>query len=218
MATGTDISVWPPTGPTTVQFIKKAYAYQQYSSDDRITAFFDAYNIYAQAYLDFFNSLNLPIYTQDPVAGALLDWVAQGLYGMSRPTLPASIGTPPQGPVNTFAVNTLPANGYNAGLPDTYAATTDDTFRRILTFAFFKGDGKVVSPRWLKRRINRFLNGVNGTDVSNDTTYDISVYPTGFKLWTIKIPNTTAANIFKIAVETGAIELPFQVTYTITLV
>lgn len=209
---------WPPTGPTSVTKIIPSYAYVQYQDDDSVTAFFEAYNIYAQAYLDWFNALNLPIYTTAPVSGSLLDWIAEGLYGIMRPGLPSTVGTPDQGPVNTFLVNSLPVNGFRAGLPDDYTITTDDTFRRIITWAFYKGDGKVFTPRWLKRRINRFLNGTNGTDVQQGPTYDISVFPTGFKQWTITLPTSTEALLFKAAVETGALELPFQIEFTVTLI
>ena len=208
---------WPPTEPTSVQQTVPAYAYVQYQNDDEITAFFDAFNLWAQGYVNWFNALDLPIYTKDPVSGALLDWVGQGIYGIIRPGLPTSIGTPPQGPVNSFAVNSLPANGYRPGVPSTYTATTDDSYRRCITWAFYKGDGKTFSPTWLKRRINRFLNGVNGTDVPNDTTFGVSVYPTGFKAWTIKLPTTTASQIFRAAVEVGAIELPFMITWAVVL-
>lgn len=209
---------WPPTGPTTVRRTIPAYPYVQYQGDDNIAAFFDAYNAWAQGYLDYFNSLNLPIYTTAPVSGALLDWVAQGLYGMSRPGLPTSIGAPYSGPVNSFVVNALPVNGYVPGKPDTYTNTNDDFFRRILTWAFYKGDGKTFSPRWLKRRLNRFLTGVDGTDVANDTTYNVSVYPTGFKAWTIELAISTESAIFAAAVQSGVIELPFQVTWSVVLV
>lgn len=204
--------------PTSIQNIILAYPYVQYQYDDNITAFTVAYNIYAQAYLNWFNSLNFPIYTQAPVAGALLDWVATSIYGISRPGLPASSGTPSKGPVNTYAANQNVANGYIAGIADTFTATTDDTFRRIITWAFYKGDGKAVSPRWLKRRINRFLNGMNGTDIVNDTQYQISVAPTSFKHWTITLPTSPEAQIFKTAVSTGVLALPFQITWTVTLV
>jgi len=209
---------WPPTSPTTVQSAIKAYPYSQYRDDDQVTAFFEAYSAYAQGYVDWFNNLNLPIYTRAPVSGALLDWVAQGLYGMSRPTLPSNVGVMPMGPINTFMANSRAVNGFKGGLPETYALTTDDTFRRILTWHLYRGDGRVFTPRWLKRRINRFLNGANGTDVLNDTTYSISVAMSGFKHWMITLPDSTMSQIFKIAVETGAIELPFQITFTIVLV
>lgn len=212
------MSAWPPTGPTSVLTTIPAYPYVQYQGDDNVTAFFEAYNIYAQAYVDWFNALNLPIYTQAPVSGSLLDWVAEGLYGISRPGLPTSQGQPPQGPANTFAVNSLTVNGFRPGIPETFTATNDDIFRRIITWAFYKGDGKTVSPRWLKRRINRFLTGANGTDVPNDTTYNVSVAPTGFKAWTITLANTTFSQIFKNAVAAGVLELPFQITWTVVLV
>lgn len=211
------MSTWPPFGPTSVQNVIPAYAYVQYQNDDEVTAFFEAYNLYAQAYVDWFNALNLPIYTQAPVSGPLLDWVAEALYGISRPGLPTSLGSPAQGPVNTFVVNSLPANGYRAGIADTYTATSDDVFRRIITWAFYKGDGKTFTPTWLKRRINRFLTGMNGTDVPNDTTYNVSVAPTGFKAWTITLATSAMSQIFKIAVEAGVLELPFQVMWVVTL-
>lgn len=209
---------WPPTGPTTVVKTIKAYPYVQYQGDDAVSAFFDAYNIWAQAYTDWFNNLNLPIYTSPPVAGTLLDWVAQGLYGIARPALPTSIGAPSEGPVNTFQVNNLTVNGYKPGLPDSYEVVSDDFFRRIITWRFYKGDGKAFSPRWLKRRLNRFLSGANGLNVPNDTTYNVSVFPTGFKAWTIELANSTASAIFEAAVRRGVIDLPFQVTWTVTLV
>lgn len=209
---------WPPAGPTSVQNVIKSYPYVTYASDDAVTAFFEAYNIYAQAYLDYFNQLDLPIYTKGPVQGPLLDWVATSIYGISRPALPTALGSPPQGPVNTFTVNSLTWNGYRPGVPDTFTATSDDVFRRIITWDFYKGDGKTFNPRWLKRRINRFLNGVNGTDVANDTTFDISVAPTSFQVWSITLANTPASVIFKIGVEAGVLELPFQNVWNITLV
>lgn len=209
---------WPPSGPTTVQNIIPAYPYVEYNYDDAATSFFEAFNIYAQAYLTWFNALNLPIYTQAPVSGSLLDWVAEGLYGIGRPGLPLSQGTPPQGPVNSWTLNSLPLNGYRPGLAEAYTATTDDTFRRCITWLFYKGDGKAFTPRWLKRRINRFLTGFNGLDVPNDTTYDVSVAPTGFKTWTITLPSSTESMIFKSAVDVGILELPFQIVWTITLV
>lgn len=211
-------SAWPPSGPTSARKVIPAYPYVEYQNDDNISAFFDAYNIYAQAYVDWFNGLNLPVYTQAPVSGALLDRVAASIYGIIRPGLPTSVGSPQEGPVNSFTVNSLPVNGFAAGQSPTYTSTNDDFFRRIITWAFFKGDGKTFTPRWLKRRINRFLTGVNGTNVANDTTYGVSVFPTGFKQWTISLINGPEAQIFAQGVKVGALELPFQITWTITLV
>jgi len=214
---GVDTS-WPATGPTSIQNTIPAYLYIQYQNDDNLQAFFTAYNQYAQAYVNWFNALNLPIYTQAPISGVLLDWVAAGIYGISRPGLPTSNGSPNIGDVNSFTPNQMPLNVYRAGAASTYTATSDDAFRRVITWAFYKGDGKTFTPTWLKRRINRFLNGLNGTDVVNDTQYNVSVKPTGFQKWTITLANTTQSQIFKAAVQTGVIELPFQQVWTVTLV
>lgn len=209
---------WPPDEPTTALNTIAAYPYVQYADDDRITAFFDAYNIYTQAYLDYLNNLNLPIYTNGNIVGPLLDWVAAGLYGITRPALPTGFGSIPLGPPNTAPVNYIALNAARGGTSATFTATSDDTFKRIITWFFYKGDGKVFTPQWLKRRINRFLNGVNGTDVLNDETYAISVYPTAPKAWTIKLATTTASTIFKAAIEAGAIELPFATNWTVDLI
>ena len=214
MAAITD-ATWPVTGPTSVLQTIPAYPYVQYQDDDNISAFFDALNIYAQGYVNWFNSLDLPIYTKSPVEGTLLDWVAAGLYGIGRPGLPVSEGSPDKGPVNTFTTNFLPVNGFIPGTPDTYISVSDDFFRRILTWSLYRGDGDFPSPVWLKRRINRFLYGINGVDVDNNTTYDVSIIPTDIRKWTITIPGTIAGIIFKRAVDANVISLPFQIQWSV---
>ena len=209
---------WPPTGPTSILETLHAYLYQQYQGDQNVGAFFEAYNQYTQGIINYFNALNLPIYTQDPISGTLLDWVAASIYGITRPGLPSSFGSRALGAVNTITANQLTFNGYRPGVPSEFTVTNDDTFRRIITWAFYKGDGKTFTPTWLKRRINRFLNGINGKDVVNDTTYGISVAPTGFKEWTITLADTPQSQIFKAAVEVGALELPFQINWSIVLI
>jgi len=217
MAALTDVP-WPVSGPSSVTKTIPAYPYVQYQDDDNVTAFFDAFNIYAQAYVDWFNALDLPIYTKAPVQGTLLDWVAQGLYGIARPGLPTSVGSIERGAVNTFTPNEIPVNGMIAGTPDSYISVSDDFFRRILTWRLYKGDGPFTSIPWLKRRINRFLNGMNGTDVTDQTTYGVSITSTGPREWTITLPTSTAASIFKFGVQANVLELPFQAAWTVTLV
>jgi hypothetical protein len=209
---------WPPTGPTSIANTIPAYLYLQYQGDQNVAPFFEAYNQYTQGYVNWFNSINLPIYTQDPVSGTMLDWVAASIYGITRPGLPSSTGSPEIGEVNTVTANQISFNEYAPGVPSAFTVTDDDTFRRIITWSFYKGDGKTFTPTWLKRRINRFLNGANGTDVVNDTTYDVSVAPTGFRAWTITLTNTVQSRIFKAAVQVGALELPFQTNWSIVLV
>lgn len=210
-------SAWPPTGPTTILNTIPAYLYVEYQDDQNVQSFIDANNEYVQAYIDYLNNLNLPIYTNGNIVGSFLDWVATGIYGYPRPSLPSS-GTILVGPINTWPPNEIPINGIIASVGGTFYQTTDDIYKRCLTWHFYKGDGMTTTAHWLKRRINRFLNGVNGADVPNDTTYNISVAPTGFKTWTITLANSPISSIFKIAVQAGVLELPFQIQWTVTLV
>lgn len=165
---------FPPPGPTNVLETIPSYLYQEYQDDDDLQAFVAGYNTQAQEYVDWFNQIGLPVYTGSLIVGALLDWVAAGLYGMTRPALPSGLNRN-EGPLNTWALNTLPLNEQRVIGNQNFFATTDDTFKRVLTWHLFKGDGKVFNIRWLKRRIMRFLIGVNGTNPNIDNTYQVSV-------------------------------------------
>ncbi len=163
---------FPPSSPTTLQDIIKSYLYVQYNDDDDLQAFVDAYNGMAQTMLDWFNQNNLADYTS--LQGSLLDWVAEGLYGISRPTLTSGT-TQAIGTINSFAINSLAINDAENVGAQTYYLTSDDVFKRIITWAFWKGDGKTFNVRWLKRRIMRFLSGTNGGAGQTDNTYQVSV-------------------------------------------
>lgn len=165
---------FPPDAPSSLQKTIRAYLYQEYSDDDDLQAFFATYNANVQNYVDWFNTADLPIYTSTQVSGALLDWVAQGLYGFTRPYL-FSGGNRSLGPFNTYQLNTVPFNTIKRVGPQNVAATNDDIFKRIITWNFYKGDGTNFNIRWLKRRVWRFLNGANGTDFNIDETYRVSV-------------------------------------------
>lgn len=148
----------------------KSYLYFEYNDDEDLQAFITAYNTLTQIYVDWFFTISLPVYTEPQINGALLDWVALGLYGIAR----ASIGifvNRLQGTLNSYEMNTTEMNGFSSVVNYTL---TDDQYKRVLTWHFYKGDGKYFTISWLKRRIERFLYGTNGTDYSNPT-YSISV-------------------------------------------
>ena len=158
---------FPPSETPCLQKTIPAYPYKEYDDDDDIQAMFYAYNVLAQIYVDWFNTINLPIYTG--LSGALLDWVAQGLYGKSRPTLysntPYAIG-----PINTYSINAEGIdNGALVNRIINLTVTSDDIFKRIITWHFFKGDGRQISIPWLKRRVARFLYGADGSDFPRPT-------------------------------------------------
>lgn len=241
-------SSFPPMGPAFTSIIP-AYLYKQYDSDEDLQAFFYSYNQETQNVLDTLNDLNLPVYTQPQIQGALLDWVIVGLYGMKRPVLSTGLGNV-VGPFNTWELNSLPFNTLRRLTPQGSFYVDDDFYKRIVTWHAYKGDGQVFSVRWLKRRVMRFLTGVDGTAPNIDSTYQVSVtfganadatirlidgvrtvrggaIFNGFALNTqpfnallttftplTSLPN---AEIFKEAVDSGVLELPFQITWHVAI-
>lgn len=162
-----------------------SYLYQQYADDDDLQAFVAAYNEATQTYVDWFAQVSLPYYPG--LSGDLLTWVGQGLYGLPRTAIQRS-GNTAQGPLNSLALNTQPLNFFQPGV-QTVFNLDDDSYQRILTWNFYKGDGNTFDIRWLKRRIMRFLIGVNGSAPNVDQTYAISV--------------TTGPGIISIRINTG---------------
>ena len=211
-------SSFPPAGPPGLTQIIPSYLYQEYADDDNLQALVTSYNQSAQSYLNWFNQINLPIYTG--LSGALLDWVALGLYGIARPQLSFSTSLA-LGPFNTYPYDTLPmAVGEGAGSTTLYTVT-DDIFKRIITWNFFKGDGFVFCVEWLKRRVMRFLGGTGGVDYGVSETYQISVQFIGASQINITIHTgsqpTTYAPILAAAIGSGACQLPFYYTYNVLI-
>jgi hypothetical protein len=193
-----------------------SYLYQQYNNDPDVLAFFTAYNTFSQTNLDTLNSLSLPIYTSK--SGALLDWVASSIYGTQRPILPY-LGTSQPEVYNQAIYNTTIYNTNKVLTSDGYFTVNDDFFKRILTWNFYKGDGFQFNTAWLKNRIYRFLGQPNGIALPIPDTYEISVSFAPNDVVNIYInAGALAVNapIFQAAVNSGAINLPFQYTFNVT--
>lgn len=209
--------MFPPAGPVTIQNTIPSYLYTGFQDDDDLQAFVSAYNEMAQEYVTQFNALGLPVYTG--LTGPLLDWVGLGLYGMLRPALSSGV-TPDLGPFNTLTLNSEEFNYFFSAPVPAYTGTSDNDFKRILTWAFYKGDGRQFDVRWLKRRVVRFILGVNGEDADTANTYDVSVSIAGAAV-TITIAGDLADNpsslTFQQAVQSGALELPFQYSFTVVI-
>lgn len=179
-----------------------------------LQAFVDSYNALAQGYLDDFNSLSLPIYTLQ--SGAMLDWVALGIYGVNRPSLSAGTSFGPDGVYNTVEYNKTAYSEDIKGGAYTNYVVTDDHFKRILTWNFYKGDGFQFDIPWLKRRIKRFLYGFNGVDFPIGDTYQVSVTKPSANSFAISIPNLDIAPIFAACIAQGVLNVPFQYTFTVS--
>ena len=241
-------ATFPPSGPTGRLLTIPSYLYEEYNDDDDLQSFVDSYNLMSQQYVDWFNQIGLPVYTGPLISGLLLDWVAQGIYGLTRPVL-SSFQSALQGPFNTYEFNELGLNEDELVGPKDIAATSDDVFKRIITWHMYRGDGRYFNVTWLKRRIMRFLYGVNGTDY-DAPPYQISVsfginnqlnitilagkrtdfagalFDTGeFNTFDLNSTETTLvtftipdlAHIFKQAVDTGVLEIPYQYPPVVTI-
>ena len=193
-----------------------SYLYQQYYDDDNLQAFVSAYNQLAQNYLNTFNTLNLPIYTSDTITGALLDWVANGLYGIQRPSLSEARDFSGLGVYNTIPYNTEAYSRDIQSSPAGFYVVDDDFYKRIITWNFFKGDGFQYNTTWLKRRVQRFLYGVNGIYPQVEETYTISITYTAPNIITIDVPALDASPILNSAIQSGALALPFNYEYVVT--
>lgn len=180
---------FPPAGPTTLTALVPSVLYEEYQDDDDLQAFVGSWNSIAQGYVDWFAQTYLADYTNPNIFGPLLDWIAEGIYGMTRPTL-SSGRNRDIGPLNTYEPNVLEPNRIKRVGPTNVTVTTDDIFKRIMTWNFYKGDGNVFNIRWLKRRVLRFLIGTNGTAPNISETYPISV-TFGSGIIVIKIASNT---------------------------
>lgn len=158
--------------------IIRSYLYTQYNDDDNIRAFVTAYNTMAKNIYDWMRTANLPIFVGGYNSGDQLRWIARGIYGMKPPVL-ASSRQLVLGAFNKFTFNTVPFNTRKVINQSEQVVVSDDLFKRIMTWNFYKGDGFYFTIPWLKRRIMRFLTGVNGVDVVNDQHWSISVLFSG---------------------------------------
>ena len=198
-----------------LQQVIPSYLYKEYSDDDDLQAFVDSQNALAQGYLDWFNQTPLGLYTAPNINGGLLDWVGQGVYGISRPVL-SSVTSQTIAGLNSAAYDTVELDGFRYTSSGTASPASDDIYKRVLTWNLYRGDGQFFTIGWLKNRVNRFLYGVNGTDypVLNEPP---SITVSG-NTFTISVFNDPFLQSLKQALANGAIALPFQYNYTFVIV
>lgn len=212
-------AVYPglPT-PTSLQNTIGSYIYQEYADDNDLQAFVIAQNGYSQAFLNWMNGLNLPIYTGGVVSGSLLDWVGQGLYGMDRPSITTG-SVRSVGGINAAPINVIPIAGRKTTSTETLQSCNDDIYRRMLTWNFYKGDGFQFTVEWLKRRVYRFLNGPNGVAPIIDNTYAVSVAMAGTQ-FLVAVQDGSASMVATLNALVKAQECitPFEYSFTVTSV
>lgn len=228
-----------------MQKVVPAYLYAQYSDDENLQAFIDAFNAIAQGYLNWYINTPLAVYTSDAIYGPLLDLVAANIYGLTRPIVSS---------LNVHESGFYGNDGYGFGSAYAMAeivesgtayVATDDVFKRVMTWTLWKGLQEIqVSIDWMKKRIARFLYGVNGSDAPVSDMQNISIVPSMYLQmagygestdsygWgpaygegqqvqtrtidlTITLPNIPMAKIFAALLDQGYLPMPTQVNWTV---
>lgn len=224
-----------------VDRILPAYPFVQYNDDDNVVAFFQAYNQLAREYLTAFTKLNLGFWAGEIINGPLLDWIALGIYGTQRhiivnlqyPNKDDEIDFKSEGVYNTIEYDNVAYNEFKNKAVATTQYMSDDFFRRILLWNFFKEDGFQFSIPWLKKRMGRFFKAFRGDPFSSwdskdiENGYDLTYYSVTVNkgVFTILIdPNAYRDSeglhedwfeFFKLCMETRLINLPFQYTFIV---
>lgn len=195
-----------------------AYPFIQYSDDPDVVAFFTAFNSMAQQYLNAFNALDLPYWPSKNINGYLLDWIAEGIYGVSRPYVRISEMSITKGAYNTIEYNGIVYAKLNRYQPGKNQYLPDEYFKRILMWNFYKGDGFQFSIPWLKRRLARFIHGSAGQDPVLQSTFDVSVTSKG-GVFNITLPDygDGVTGFLKVAIDQELINLPFIYSFNVTV-
>lgn len=226
-----------------LQALIQSYVYQEYSDDADVQAFVGSFNGIAQGYVDWFNQTPLAVYTSGAISGPLLDWIGQGLYGISRPTI-SSLTTKAVGGMNSYPMNTRAMNSFKVYRSGTAQIADDDIYKRTLTWHTYKGDGIQMSLHWLRRRVARFIYGANGSDIDIGLIANIgisqpTISPIGAlstrtmnaqamnsrkartakakHAFVITVPNSLIGQQFEKLLSQGYLAIPFQINLTTQL-
>lgn len=220
-----------------LQKVIPAYLYAQYSDDANMQAFIAAFNGMAQGYLEWFNETPLGVYTNPNISGALLDWIGTELYGIPRPVLGVEIKKQ-TGTMGSASMATLPMAANRIQQSGSASFVDDDFYKRVMTWWLYRGDGKQTTISWGKRRVARFLYGINGSDFPISKLQNVSVQPGVYQqrasmgmrsmamqpamamsyreklkvvILTISIPESTAQGILEQLISGGQLPMPVQI-------
>ncbi|CAI3954530.1 unnamed protein product [Commensalibacter communis] len=185
----------------------QAYLYWQWEGDEYIKAFFDSYNKLANQQVDDFNSLNLPNYFTK--TGLWLDYVAKNIYGMDRKQVLYANNLIRSG-LNTVDPNDIDPNAAKVIKISKAHTMTDEEFKKIIQWNFYKADGFIFTIPYLKRRIIRFLNICPNNEIDIN---DVSITSKD-RIFYIKVLNNLANSPFmqllQDAIINKLINLPFM--------
>ncbi len=211
-----------PAWPTPLSKIIPAYPYQQYQDDPNIVAFFSAYNTIAQSYLDWFNQTPFGVYTSPHVNGQLLDWIGQGIYGIVRPVFSTLEKHYIVANIDGVPLDTIDIDGSSFFETGTAVTASDDYYKRVITWLTYLGDGRMTNANVIRKRVARFLYGVNGTDITASQAQNVSVavVTSPSISYAITVPTTAnpASTYFQDAFNSGTLSFPFQLSASVSIV
>lgn len=196
-----------------------AYPYQQFNDDADIVALFSSYNQLANTILDWLLSRPLACYMRESISAGLLDYAAYCIYGVRRYQIGYSNIDTISGAIDTITINQLPIDGNAIAVHAGSTKLSDDIFKRILTWNFYRGDGTQFSIPWLKKRIMRFLTGTQGRAWRFNGTLPVSVIVQN-SIVTIQVAHGVATSeliqTLNILLRNGIVHVPSALTYNIT--
>lgn len=139
------------------ELTQRPYFYYQYTKNLDLKLLADVLGDEFQEILDFVNGFNPADYSAHE--GAMLDFLAAGLYDFYRPVIATGAAIAGLGALGSAAQGSLAWGGGIPGVPVTnYKTLTDDEFKRVLQWHLYFADGKTFTILWLKRRIKRFIS------------------------------------------------------------
>jgi hypothetical protein len=211
-------SIASPTPP--LASVVPAYVYTQYADDANITAFFSAVNTLAGGYLSWMTNTPLALYTSPTISGPLLDWIGQGIYGITRPIISTLSTQYTAAALDGVPLDTIAIDGSSFSSSGSAFPANDDYYKRVITWQTYIGDGRIFNAMVLRKRIARFLYGINGTDITASQSQAVSVASTGAKTYTIIVPSAAnpASTYFQDLFNTGSLGYPFMQTATVNIV
>lgn len=191
----------------------KSYVYQQYRDDADIIALFDAYNQIAQDYLKTFLSHSPAIYIDDVWTSGELTYLAWFLWGQRRWYSDYASSIDLEGAIDELPIDWISAGG-SLPKPRQKLLINDDTFRRIMTWNLYRGDGAQFTIPWLKKRIKRWMIGVNGYAPLFGDANEISVNISN-KIVNISVVTTDTSLLLSLqaALYSGALNVPAGFTF-----
>lgn len=189
-----------------------AYLYWQWRGDPYLKVFVDTYNELSDQYLDEIRNLNLPnFYTK---SGLWLDYVAKNIYGISRKQVLYAHNLIYRG-LNTVTPNVVDPNAARIIKYSTAHTMSDEEFKKVIQWNFYKGDGFCFSIPYLKRRIIRFLN-ITCSNVIDINDISIQVQDKKFKITILnELANSPFMTLLRDVISNGLINLPFMFNFVL---